>query len=250
MDISILKKVGFTDGEIKIYLALLELGETTTGPIIDKAHISSSKVYEILEKLTQKGLVSHVQKSGMKYFQPSSPQRLLDYIQQEKRAFEESEKELEKIIPLLEQRQKLSQEAQTCSVYEGFEGIKTVFNRILETLKKGEEYYVFTVDEEITSPELKLFFLNYHLKRIEKGIRVKLLSKIIHKNKITKLYPQYKLSQRRFIDHAFPTGVFIFKGYVMHFIYSPTPTLFVIQSEQTYSNYERFFEEMWNKAKP
>lgn len=249
MNASILEKAGFTKGEIKIYLALLELGETSTGPIIDKSGVSSSKVYEILEKLIQKGLVSYVTKNKTKYFQPASPNKINEYLKSRKEEFEETERQIEKLLPELEAKQKLSEESQTTSVYEGFEGMKTVFNQILDMHKAGEEYYVFTLDEETTSEELRRFFLNYHAKRVQKGIKVKLLSNIELKKEIKKKYPEYKLSERRFIDRAFPTGIFILRGMVIHFIYSPKPTLFIIKSKQNYESYRKFFLELWEEAK-
>ena len=46
-----LKRIGLTEGEIKIYLALLDLGQTATGKIIRHSGISGSKVYEVLDRL-------------------------------------------------------------------------------------------------------------------------------------------------------------------------------------------------------
>ena len=37
MDTKILEDLGFTNAEIKVYLALLELGSATAGPIIEKS---------------------------------------------------------------------------------------------------------------------------------------------------------------------------------------------------------------------
>ena len=62
MDTSTLREAGLTEGEIKVYLALLELGSSTTGPIVDKSGISRSIIYQILEKLMEKGLVSFITK--------------------------------------------------------------------------------------------------------------------------------------------------------------------------------------------
>jgi len=59
MQLEILQRVGLTPGEAKIYLALLELGQSTTGPIVNKSKVSTSKTYKILERLENKGLVSH-----------------------------------------------------------------------------------------------------------------------------------------------------------------------------------------------
>ena len=41
MDTFALKEAGLTDGEIKVYLALLELGSSTTGPVIEKSGIAA-----------------------------------------------------------------------------------------------------------------------------------------------------------------------------------------------------------------
>ena len=58
MDTSILKEIGFSDREIRVYIALLEIGKSTAGPISIKANLSQTKVYETLGKLIEKGLVS------------------------------------------------------------------------------------------------------------------------------------------------------------------------------------------------
>ena len=44
----------FTEREIKVYLALIELGISTIGPLSNKTRLQPSKVYETLEKLKDK----------------------------------------------------------------------------------------------------------------------------------------------------------------------------------------------------
>ena len=58
MDTKPLEEIGFTNGESKVYMALLDLGPSTTGQIIKLAEVSRSKVYEMLEKLIKEGVVS------------------------------------------------------------------------------------------------------------------------------------------------------------------------------------------------
>ena len=53
----LLEKIGLTKGESKVYLALLRIGKSNIGPIIKEAKVSNSKVYDILDRLAQKGLV-------------------------------------------------------------------------------------------------------------------------------------------------------------------------------------------------
>ena len=78
MNEKILEEIGLTKGEIRVYLTLLKIGETTTGKIIEEAQISSGKIYEILDKLIKKGLASYVIKDKTKYFNAVSPNRILD----------------------------------------------------------------------------------------------------------------------------------------------------------------------------
>jgi len=57
-----LQGIGLTDGETKAYLAMLELGSSTVGPIAKKSGISYSKIYEVLQRLIDKGIVSFIVK--------------------------------------------------------------------------------------------------------------------------------------------------------------------------------------------
>ena len=250
MDVKLLEQIGLTESEIKVYFALMKLGSASTGPIIDKAKINHSKIYLILAKLLDKGLVSFVIKNNVKQYQASNPDNLLMYLNARKESIAEQEKELEKLLPELKMQQQMSKNIQEATVYTGYEGIKTVFNLILTELKASEEYYVFTVYEEATSEQLIRFFLNYHQKRVAKKIKVKLLTMEKFKKTTKEQYPKYPLSERRFINLKLPTGLFIFKDYVMHFIWSDNPTVFVIRSSQNAQRYKEFFLELWDKSSP
>ena len=60
MDISILEDIGLTNAEIKVYLALLELGSSTAGPILEKSKLQNSVVHMTLNKLIDKGFVTFI----------------------------------------------------------------------------------------------------------------------------------------------------------------------------------------------
>src|SRR3989338_9530080 len=119
MDTKLLENIGLTQSEIKVYLALLELGSTTKGPIVDKSGVASSKVYELLEKLNQKGLVSSVIKSGVKYFESATPSRILDYIKEKESVLKDQEIQLEKILPTLELRRSMKSIGSEVQVFRG-----------------------------------------------------------------------------------------------------------------------------------
>lgn len=173
MNVELLEAIGLTKSEINVYLALLELGSSSTGKIVDKSKASSSKIYEILNRLMQKGLVSFIIKSGVKYFEAAPPDRIMDYIKEKEARIKQQKEEAQKLIPELELKRKLSKYKSEATIFKGLKGAKTAYDDVLRTMKKGEEYYVLGSGEP--SPELLRFYRHYHNRRSKKGIKVKLL---------------------------------------------------------------------------
>lgn len=247
MDTKILESVGFTRGEISVYLSLLRIGETTTGDIIKESRITGSKVYEILDRLIKKGLVSYIIREKTKYFQAVSPNRLLDYVNRKETELIKQKRYIETIIPELKSIQRSKQRIQSSQIFEGYEGIKTVFNLILESLEPNEEYYVFTVGDEIKNEKVRLFFQNHHRKRIRRKIKVKIIANPRRPffRKLSKL----KNLQMRYYDNPIPLGVVIFKDYVVTLTFREKPTAFLIRSQQIADSYKDFFINLWEKSK-
>ncbi len=96
-EIAVLRELGLTDGEVRVYLALVGLGNTTVGSLIDESKVSSSKVYIILEKLIQKGLATYIIKGKVKYFQANPPNALMDFLKKKEENLKSQEKNLTKI---------------------------------------------------------------------------------------------------------------------------------------------------------
>src|SRR3989344_9185969 len=96
-----LQKAGLTEGEAKIYLALLKLGSSTSGPIIKESKVANSIIYRILDSLIEKGLVSYIIKEKTKYFRAAEPNKIIEYIEEKKEKLEESKDSIQKMIPNL-----------------------------------------------------------------------------------------------------------------------------------------------------
>jgi sugar-specific transcriptional regulator TrmB len=241
-----LEQIGLTRGESKVYLALLNTGETTTGPIIKKAQITGSKVYDILERLSRKGLVACVVKNGTKYFYAAPPGKLVEYVEKEEQALRERKKLLEELVPKLESQLKINEKSQSVYLFEGFRGIKTVFDMILENVEPGKEYLAFTLGEELKDKDVMLFLKSYHKKRIRRKISVRIIANLKEKSLFKEL-SKLKYLKIKYIDNSVPTGVFVFGDYVATFTFVEKPLAFVIKSEKVASYYRNFFEYMWKK---
>ena len=247
MNTNVLRDIGLNDSEIKVYFTLLELESSTVGPIISGAVVPDSKIYIILKKLHEKGLVSYVIKNKVKHFRASDPKNLLEIISDKEKKLSSQKKEIiDEIIPWFETRKKTLEDKQEATVYESYDGIKTAFNLILNTLEKGEEYYVFGLGEILKEKKLIYFFKTYHEKRLEKGISLKMILEKKHKI-IFEKHHLYKGMNLKYVNNKYPVGTYIFKNYVMTVIWGNVPTAFVIKSKQNYEQYKSYFEDTWNR---
>lgn len=80
-----LQKAGLNETEAKIYLAALELGQTSVSRIARKSGIKRTTVYLSLENLIHKGLMSQIVKDGKKYFFAEDPRNLERLMKRKKR---------------------------------------------------------------------------------------------------------------------------------------------------------------------
>jgi sugar-specific transcriptional regulator TrmB len=251
METKILEEIGFSQGEVKVYFSLLELGESTIGPLAKKAGITAAKVYPIIEKLTKKGLASSVIKSGTKHFNASSPKQIINYLNERNLRINEQKKQIKELIPSIEEKRRLSKEQQKAEVYETLQGMRTLYDEILEDLRKNKENFTaFSLgEEEYKYPEVMYFFQEYDKKRESLGIKTKLLSHISQKYFFKKASKEWPYLKVRFLDFKLPTGVIIYGNKVATITWGEIPTAFVIQSKKISKSYRDFFEEMWKNAK-
>lgn len=147
--VKVLEDVGFTEGESKVYLALLRLGESKVGPIINASKISRSKVYDILERLIEKKVVSKLEKRGILVYQALPPHTLLNMIKDKEKQLKEEEELLQKMLPQfisMKPKEKLN-----IIVYEGFEGFKAMIDRTIEELTKDDIYEAMGISKTTES---------------------------------------------------------------------------------------------------
>lgn len=249
-EVKALEDIGLTKSEAKVYMALLDLGSATRGPIVEKSGVASSKIYELLEKLMQKGLVSVVIKKGVKYYEAASPTRVLDYLKEKENRIHEEIETVKNILPNLELKQKLSKEKSEISVYKSMKGIETIYQIILNTLKKGEEYYIFGAVAGGVTETQRIFLTKYHQKRFEKGIKLKL---IFHKGigYVQKPFTNMKLADIKYMDPRLigPAQTMIVKNKVIIILWSENPLGVIIENKEIADNYKKYFDFLWGMAK-
>jgi sugar-specific transcriptional regulator TrmB len=238
MDTKILEDLGFTNAEIKVYLALLEIGSTSAGEIIQKSNLQSSVVHMTLNNLISKGFVSFVKEGQRNYYQAANPRHLIEYI-------EEKKKQFEKILPELLKKQEMAKAKSETITFRGIKGIKELLYELLDGNSK--EYNVFgSPHESLMMGED--FWINYHQKRIEKLIQAKFLF-----NKSLKEWcknNKYAKTEYKFTDEGFEplTETIIREDMVAIIVWTESPVGILIKNKIAAKSYISFFKILWNKA--
>ncbi len=245
MNLELLEEIGLTKSEIKVYLALLELGSSTTGPIVDKSGASSSKIYEILEKLIQKGLASFVITSGTKYFEAADPHRLLDYMKEKEAKLKQQEEDLNKILPELKLKQTMTKHKSETLVFKGMKGAETAFNDILNTLSKGEEMLVIGFSD--VQEQFQRFIVKFHKRRAKSGIKARMIFGESLREMVTELQalPGAKVKLHP-PQKGNPVGVLIYADKTL-FSLSWDNVWIQIKNQRLADAHRERFEDLWNQ---
>ncbi len=242
-----LELVGLTRSEAAVYLALLDLGTATTGPIIKRAGIAAGKAYLVLDRLALKGLVTHTVQGGRKRFQASEPARLLDYVREQEEALHERERALEKALPQLQARFARRGERPSTEVYEGLRGLKTFYEWALTELHKGEWLDVLGMPRE-GNEKLEQYLAGWNRRRIAQGVRLRVL---FHPDAqaFGAARERMALTEVRYLrGTGAPAWLEIGKDWVATIHVHGTPVCFFIRSREVAEAHRSYFDLLWKQA--
>src|SRR3989344_4331163 len=246
MDTKILQEIGLTDSEIKVYLALLELGASKKGPIVDKAKIASSKIYEVISKLIEKGLASFIIKDNVKYFNAAPPSRIKDYLEEKEVKLKEQENSLDKFMPQLNMVQKLLEGKTTAEIYAGWKGMQTVYNDLLESVKTGEEYFIFGASKGEDEKRVKSYYTRFSEKVAQKKLKAKL---IFNENARGNIPEVEKKAEVKYLEQTTPSEILVYQNKTAIVLLEKEPLIILIKSNSVAKSFTEYFKVMWKLAK-
>ena len=125
MALEILRKIGLSEGEIKVYSALLDLGISPLNKVHEKTGIERRNIYDILNKLIERGLITYSVENKKRVFQISHPNKIIGYIEEKKHNLDETEKEIIKEIPSLTEKFNFKRPLINAEIYRGNEGVES-----------------------------------------------------------------------------------------------------------------------------
>jgi len=230
--------LNFTKNEAKIYLSLLKTGPSLAGKIAKETNSDRTSVYNALELLIKKGIVSFTIESNKRIFKACNPEKIIDY-------FKEQEEIANQIIPFLKQIQNTKKEPKTINLYQNFTGLKTIFQDILRSCNKDEEYLVIGSEGQFTS-KMPFFAPIFRKEKEKKKIKTRLITRKELKNIKKGKFTKYRKISSKIKS---PATINIYKNKVAIFIWDEKPEAVLIENKAVADTFKNYFEFMWKHSK-
>ncbi len=139
-----LQELGFSEKEVKIYLTMLDLGSAVASDIAKKADLKRSTAYVILDSLASRGLTSVVERRGVQFYTPAPPEQIVTYLRNMSSRYASLADTAKKLIPELKITHKThTKHTPKIQMFQGLEGIKTVYQDMLTSLEDIRVYAGF-----------------------------------------------------------------------------------------------------------
>ncbi len=242
MNTDILERIGLTQNEAKIYMALLDLDKANIWNISMHADIHRRNVYDAIQRLLDKGLAYQVLPAKTLTYAPVHPEKLREFIV-------EKEKELEDLLPSLAKSFVRISSPQSIYIYKGVGGLKNFINLII---KEGKDIYGMGSKGTWFESRISSF-----AKRAEKRYKkAKIKSSLIydfemkqHEEAIKKIGGKYKFLGKKYSGES---SVDIFGDYVA--VYSGVSiknlekdiNIFIMRDKTLARDFMRWWTFMWD----
>lgn len=232
-----LTSLGLDGREQKIYLTLLEMGESLQLPLAKRVGIQRTSLRELLPSLIERGILAESVKGKRTYLVASDPATLIHRLEAQTKAALES-------LPALVALQNQRANKPRVYFYEGREGVKRAYQKTLEVDKP---LYSF-VDVSAMDPELEQWALNEYVPQRER-LQISVKNIISDSPRQSEVIPNTRYRQNKLMPkESFPFSmeVMVFGEWVMmSHLHAPDPSSVVIQSRALADTLKGIHQALW-----
>jgi predicted transcriptional regulator len=240
-----LKELGLSEGQIAVYSAVLELGISTLNSIHEKTGIERRNIYDILNKLIERGFIAYTVEDGKRTYHCTHPNSILDDITSK----EDALKQLKGKIPDIKDILASTKTDIKAEVFRGNEAMKSLLNEALEY----KASYWIGGNSGVEKTPLKNWFKHWMQRRV--GKKHVMYDLVDYGTFLEGLKPKdIKLHKKNYYKYcslpkelASPMVIIIFGNKVAQVLWTKKSFAFVLESKDIKESFMKYFNYFWEE---
>lgn len=233
-----LRELGLTENESLVYMTLLRSGALNPTELSKKTGLHRAYVYDTLERLLERGIVSSILVRNKRSFQAANPERLVELLKIKL-------DRLETIVPDMNKMFQANKEETYIEIHKGREILRTIIKDVLHLLKSGNTVLGIGIDEDkfsLVEPTfLKRYFAMIKRDKIKERIIIKSGGKMVPGSSVV-----YKFLDEKYIGN---TAMLIYADKIVFIVFGDPNYGIMIENKAVAETYKRQFELLWSIAK-
>jgi sugar-specific transcriptional regulator TrmB len=247
MNLVQLEELGFSDGQIAVYSACLTLGNTTINALQEKTGIDRRNIYDILNKLIEKGYISYTEEHGRRTYTCTHPNKIKEEIKHKRAALDTLAEQIPDAVAIYNEA-KIPIGAQ---VYRGNEAMKALLDEALE----HDASYWIGGNSGVENTNLKFWFKHWMERRVERKhamydlVDADSFLEGLKPNDLKKHKAQHYKYCALPKNLSSPMVVVIFGNKVAQILWSNQSFAFVLESKEIKDSFMKYFHHFWKEPR-
>jgi DNA-binding transcriptional regulator GbsR (MarR family) len=238
----LLSRIGFSDGEGKVYEVIMGSENASLQYVHEQTGMERRNVYDIINKLVSKGLVTYFTDNKRKIYRATHPKNILAYFDQQQNDIEKKKELFAQGLPELVKQYEASKPEFNARIYRGKEGIKALFNEMLDY----KDHYFIGGNWGIVKYAGREWWDLWDRKRVARKIwwHDIITAAFLAKNPPMKKYYEYRVLPEEF---GSPNVILIFGDRLVNLFWGEPLLAFEIENKEISENYLHYFNYLWKR---
>lgn len=240
-----LLQLGLKGNAVKVYLAIIKLGEPTVGEIQKETGLHKQLIYNAAEELHKDGLINIYEIRRRKRFSVPNPSALE----------EKAKMQLQKahgLVPRLLEISNQKRSVDDIRVYRGARGVQHYYLSVIYTQPENSEVNILGVNSERyfeIFDQDEFAFQSFEESRIAKKVKLKLLLFSDQKKEL-ELNKNRPYIEMRLLEELIqaPNDIMIWHDRLGMLFYGEEPYVLDLAGIETVKGFRAYFEAFWNRA--
>jgi sugar-specific transcriptional regulator TrmB len=241
---SYLKSLGLSDSESSIYLTALQNGPQTIQTLARLTAYSRVTIYEHVDSLMNRGLISTVEKGKKRFFAAEPPERVISFAENQVSQLQSTLKEMVSSIQELKLIQ--SGDKPVVKMFEWKDAAKTIRDDVLNT-NPSILYEFGNIDAVVDFIGDRKSFVDYYNELEKRKIKRKLIFLSKEKEPVRRGGFEEIISIKN--EDDFFGDIFVYGNKISLITMKGEQIVVVVESKILSDTFVRFFELLWNQLK-